>query len=71
MKVNETDELYEFECHLYNIKTEHIYPPIPFRGNDWCAYYAGEEELNHYGWGRTREDAIQNLKDNYDPEDLP
>lgn len=44
------------------IITKHVYPPIPFRGNDWLAYYDGDEE-GRCGWGATEEAAIENLKE--------
>lgn len=52
------------------IITHHEYPPIPYRGCDWLAYYKDEEELGHYGWGFTREQAIEDLKLNYEPNNL-
>jgi hypothetical protein len=61
--------LYEFDGKLYTIETYHAYPPIPIRDQDWCAYYEGEEEYGNYGWGCTEEDAIQDLKDSYEPEE--
>ncbi len=33
------------------IRFEH--PPIPSRGNDYRAYFEGEEEANFCGWGCT------------------
>ncbi len=46
-----------------NIRTEHIYPPIPHRGNDWCAWIDGsDEETRLCGWGATEEAAIADLK---------
>jgi hypothetical protein len=52
------------------IVTSHIYPPIPIRTHDWCAYYDGEAEAGHYGWGRTEAEAvadfIENCKDDHD-----
>ena len=48
------------------IITDYIFPPIPDRNSDWCAYYDGEEELGQYGYGRTKEAAIQDLKDRDD-----
>lgn len=36
-----------------NIVVDFVYPPIPRRDFDWCAYYEGEEELGNQGWGRT------------------
>lgn len=50
------------------IKTSFIYPPIPFRGNDWGAWYDGEEERCEYGYGPTEAEAIEDLKASY-PED--
>lgn len=40
------------------IVTSHVYPPIPVRTSDWCAYREGEEERGGYGWGATEEEAI-------------
>jgi hypothetical protein len=47
------------------IKTSFLYPPIPDRRQDWCAYYDGREE-GPYGYGRTEIEAIQDLEDNYE-----
>jgi hypothetical protein len=30
------------------IVTSHVYPPIPTRDHDWCAFYDGEEEAGNY-----------------------
>jgi hypothetical protein len=46
------------------IVTNHIYPPIPDRSMDWCAYYDGEEEAGGYGYGKTEQDAINDLIEN-------
>jgi hypothetical protein len=50
-----------------NIKTTHIYPPIPDRNHDWCAYddntYDGPGCI--VGWGPTREEAIKDLLEKY------
>ena len=48
------------------IVVHHEHPPIPDRQFDWCAYYDGDEERGHYGWGRTREEAVKDLLENYD-----
>ena len=50
----------------YAIKTDHIYPPIPIREYDWCAYYDGLEEDGPQGFGRTEQAAIEDLKRNTD-----
>ena len=41
------------------IVTYHIYPPIPVRDFDWCAYADGGEEWGGYGYGPTEEEAIR------------
>lgn len=51
------------------VVTSYIYPPIPWRDNDWLACFDGDEE-GPQGWGRTEADAIEDLIDNYDlPDD--
>lgn len=48
------------------IVTSNIYPPIPIRDYDWCAWFGDEgEEAGHYGYGRTEAEAKQDLLDNY------
>ena len=48
------------------IKTEHVYPPIPVRSFDWCAWFDGmDEETRGQGWGKTEAEAIANLKEIY------
>lgn len=37
-------------------------PPIPIRIYDFCAYEDGQEEFGEYGWGLTREEAIEDLR---------
>lgn len=50
------------EQHLGKpIVTSHVYPPIPCRKTDWCAYPDGEEEEARYGWGATEAEAISDL----------
>jgi hypothetical protein len=44
------------------IITRLVYPPIPDRRFDWCAFYDGEEERGNYGWGRTEQEAIDDLR---------
>ncbi|MGB7837114.1 MAG: hypothetical protein WBL40_03270 [Terrimicrobiaceae bacterium] len=52
------------------ITTEHVIPPIPYRGDDWCAYYTNDQDDQpDCGWGATQEEAIENLIDCYDYED--
>jgi hypothetical protein len=45
------------------IVTSHVFPPIPSRKCDWCAYFDGYEEAGPYGWGETEADAIADLHD--------
>ena len=40
------------------IQTEYVYPPIPIRTMDWCAYRDPE---GRHGWGATEEEAIADL----------
>lgn len=44
----------------------HVFPPIPIR-DFWtpiyfCAFWEDEEEGGHYGYGKTKEEAIADLK---------
>jgi len=50
------------------IVTSHVYPPIPIRQWDWCAFLDGQEEDGPYGWGRTEEEAIAELEQYLDDE---
>lgn len=48
---------------MRKIITSYVYPPIPCRAFDWCAWYDDEgEEAGRYGWGATEEAAIDDLK---------
>ena len=46
-----------------SIVRTYVYPPIPDRKMDWCAYRDGYEErgAGTYGWGRTDEEAVADL----------
>lgn len=46
-----------------NIKTVHVYPPIPVRSFDWCAFDNDGDESGPYGWGKTEAEAVENLKE--------
>ena len=48
------------------IITHHVYPPIPIRQYDWCAFREGNEEAGGYGWGRTEREAINSLLEQED-----
>jgi hypothetical protein len=44
------------------IITQHVFPPIPCRHFDWCAYIDGREEDSWlYGWGTTERAALDQL----------
>jgi hypothetical protein len=47
-----------------------VYPPIPTRAFDWCAYEDGEEERQQYGYGPTREAAVAHLFEQLDEEEM-
>jgi hypothetical protein len=47
------------------IITHNIFPPIPTRSFDWTAYYDGFEEAGGLvGYGRTKQEAIDDLVEN-------
>jgi hypothetical protein len=52
------------------IITSFVYPPIPLRSNDWCAYFddLGAED-SPYGWGAIEAEAIADLLENYDEDE--
>ena len=42
--------------------TRHVFPPIPDRRWDWCAFLDGEEDTPFNGWGHTEAEAIEDLR---------
>lgn len=54
---------------MSKIKTTHVYPPIPIRDFDWCAFFE-DEEFNFddglRGWGKTEKEAIDALWEQVD-----
>ncbi len=47
----------------HRIVTSHVYPPIPWRGADWCAYVDDwGADSSPYGWGATEAEAIADLE---------
>jgi hypothetical protein len=54
------------------IEVHFIYPPIPLRQFDWCAYYEGTEPDDDgnfaAGYGKTRKQAIDELLANFPRE---
>jgi hypothetical protein len=45
---------------MRDIVMKQVYPPIPDRRWDWCAWHDGEEE-EHCGCGTTPEEALADL----------
>jgi hypothetical protein len=44
------------------IVTNNVFPPIPDRQFDWCAYHERHEECpGRYGWGATEAEALTDL----------
>jgi hypothetical protein len=52
------------------IITDHVFPPIPMRHCNWCAYYEGTEESGPLGWGATESEAVTDLQENFDATDF-
>jgi len=46
-----------WEVKFIEVKTQHIFPPIPSRNWDWCAYDDNRPD-RVVGWGRTEKEAI-------------
>ncbi len=55
--------MYDMIYDTPRIVTRHVYPPIPMRKFDWCAYRDGDVEAGNYGWGATEPDAVRDLLD--------
>ena len=51
---------------MRKIVTNHARPPIPTNAMDWVAYFDGQEEAGHYGYGKTEQAAIFDLLENND-----
>jgi hypothetical protein len=68
-KARQPDDLGDAEQRKkVTILTSFVYPPIPVRDYDWLAWYAGEEDYDmHSGSGRTEQEAIDDLIENYEP----
>jgi len=54
---------------LLKISLDYIFPPIPIRRFDWCAYLEDHQEGDPMGWGKTRYEAVIDLMENMG--DLP
>ncbi len=44
-----------------NLTTTYIYPPVPFRSHDWCAYDADDEGEGPTGYGETEVEALKDF----------
>lgn len=53
-----------------DIVISYVCPPIPHRGNDWCAYLDRDEgnEGAPVGWGVSKVAALENLLEQFDDE---
>jgi L-alanine-DL-glutamate epimerase-like enolase superfamily enzyme len=51
------------------IITTFVCPPIPVRSMDWIAYYDGEAEEGHYGYGETEAAAILDFIENHQEDE--
>lgn len=51
------------------IVTHCVYPPIPIRDFDYCAYYRGEEDGNN-GWGKTAQAAIEDFLEKQNDQNI-
>lgn len=43
------------------INTSYLFPPIPMREFDWCATRDGYDEGGLQGFGKTEQEAIEDL----------
>ncbi len=63
------DDTTGFEAPKPKIIVHGVWPPIPSRAFDYCAYYDGHEPDHNgdmvLGWGKTEAEAIADLLDNY------
>ncbi len=50
------------------IITNHVFPPIPQRQFDWAAVFDGYEPGAHVGYGRTEQDAIDDLEQQWEDD---
>lgn len=48
---------------MQRILTEAVFPPIPLQHYNWRAWRDGNEESGPFGYGATKQEAIDNLHD--------
>ncbi len=46
------------------VAVEYVHPPIPIRTFDYHAYVIGTEDERNGGWGKSRDEALNNLANN-------
>ena len=51
------------------IVASYVCPPIPVRGADWVAHFDGDEEAGEYGYGATKQEAVNDLISTYGEND--
>jgi hypothetical protein len=54
--------------HDRKIITKHVFPPVPVRQFDWAAVFDGYEPGEHVGYGRTEQDAIADLVEQWEDD---
>lgn len=52
---------------MIKLITVNEYPPIPDRRWDWHAFWDGDEETGDYGYGKTEQEAIDDLLSEHPP----
>ena len=55
------DEIELREKERGAIRISEVFPPVPSRKFDYCAYRWGSDEHSPQGWGSTEADAIADL----------
>lgn len=50
---------------MHKIRTERVFPPIPVREFDWSAQFEEDDGDGVHGFGRTEQEAINDLLENY------
>jgi hypothetical protein len=57
---------YNYVINGEHIATSFVFPPIPDRTHDWAAWYDDQNEDSPVGYGRTEQEAINDLIQNYE-----
>lgn len=51
---------------MLQVTVDYIYPPIPLRNFDWCAYDENYEPGCPIGYGRTLREALEDYEEMYE-----